>query len=95
MSHHFDSPESRDDSRINITDIYLFHTSDPVKVVAIMNISPLAGVPSPFIGTLQATTFRPETGYEFRFDTNGGAKPDVIFRFLSQGETTSQRWTLH
>ncbi|MBD3883010.1 DUF4331 family protein [Phormidium tenue FACHB-886] len=95
MSHHFDSPESREDSRINITDIYLFHASDPAKVVAIMNISPLAGVPSPFTGKLQATTFRPETAYEFRFDTNGDAKADVIFRFLFQGETAPQNWTLH
>lgn len=95
MSHHFDSPESRNDSRINITDVYLFHATDPTKVVAIMDISPLAGVPSPFTGTLQASTFRPETAYEFRFDTNGDAKPDVIFRFLFQGETSPQHWTLH
>ena len=95
MSHHFDSPESRNDSRINITDIYLFHATDPTKVVAVMNISPLAGVPSPFTGKPQATTFRPETAYEFRFDTNGDAKADVIFRFLFQGEVTPQTWTLH
>jgi hypothetical protein len=25
MGHHFDSPESRADSRINITDNYVFH----------------------------------------------------------------------
>lgn len=95
MSHHFDSPESRNDSRINITDIYLFHATDSAKVVAIMNISPLAGVSSPFTGQLQSTTFRPETAYEFRFDTDGDAKPDVIFRFLFQGETAPQTWTLY
>ncbi|MBD2775090.1 DUF4331 family protein [Iningainema tapete] len=94
MSHHFDSPESRNDSRINITDIYLFHADDPTKIVAIMNISPLAGLPSPFTQTVQWTTFRPETAYEFRFDTNGDAKADVIFRFLFQDEESPQTWTL-
>lgn len=94
MSHHFDSPESRKDSRINISDIYLFHAEEPDKVVAIMNVSPLAGLPSPFTGEKQWDTFRPETGYEFRFDTDGDAKSDVIFRFVFHGENAPQSWTL-
>jgi len=40
MSHHFDSPESRQDSRINICDIYLFNADVPQTIVAVMTISP-------------------------------------------------------
>jgi hypothetical protein len=53
MSHHFDSPESRQDSRINICDIYLFGAEDPEEVVAVMTINPLAGLLSPFTGQPQ------------------------------------------
>jgi hypothetical protein len=95
MSHHFDSPESRKDSRINITDIYLFHAEEAGKVVAILNASPLAGLPSPFTGDQQWDSFRPETAYECRFDTNGDAKSDVVLRFIFHGEESPQKWTLH
>lgn len=94
MSHHFDSPESRQDSRINICDIYLFNAAAPQMIVAVMTISPLAGLPSPFTGQPQWETFRPETAYEFRFDTNGDAKSDVIFRFIFQRDVSPQTWTL-
>jgi Domain of unknown function (DUF4331) len=94
MSHHFDSPESRQDSRINICDIYLFNADDPRKIVAVMTISPLAGLPSPFTGQPQWDTFRPETAYEFRFDTDGDAKSDVVFRFVFQGDANPQSWSL-
>ncbi|MCC3441718.1 MAG: DUF4331 family protein [Microcoleus sp. PH2017_03_ELD_O_A] len=94
MSHHFDSPESRQDSRINICDIYLFNADDPQKIVAVMTISPLAGLPSPFTGQPQWDTFRPETAYEFRFDTDGDAKSDVVFRFVFQGDANPQSWSL-
>ncbi|MBI4780678.1 MAG: DUF4331 family protein [Oscillatoriophycideae cyanobacterium NC_groundwater_1537_Pr4_S-0.65um_50_18] len=94
MSHHFDSPESRQDSRINICDIYLFNADKPEAIVAVMTISPLAGLLSPFTGQPQWNTFRPDTAYEFRFDTNGDAKSDVVFRFIFQGDATPQTWTL-
>ncbi|MBM0745191.1 DUF4331 family protein (plasmid) [Phormidium sp. CLA17] len=94
MSHHFDSPESRQDSRINICDIYLFNSDTPKTIVAIMTLSPLAGLPSPFTGQPQWDTFRPETACEFRFDTNGDAKADAIFRFIFQGDVAPQAWML-
>lgn len=94
MSHHFDSPESRQDSRINICDIYLFNGDAPQTIVAVMTISPLAGLLSPFTGQPQWDTFRPDTAYEFRFDTNGDAKSDVVFRFIFQGDVSPQTWKL-
>lgn len=58
-----------------------------------MTISPLAGLPSPFTGQPQWQTFRPETGYEFRFDTNNNAKPDVVF-ITFEGDKSPQTWML-
>lgn len=92
MGHHFDSPESRADSRINITDNYLFHGAMPGKVVAAMAVSPLAGLPSPFTGNLQATTFRPTCAYDFRFDTDGDHRVDAILRFVFEGDEAPQPW---
>lgn len=93
MGHHFDSPESRADSRINITDNYLFHSERPGYVTAIMCVSPLAGLPSPFTGELQWRTFRPGCAYDFRFDTDGDARVDRILRFVFDGEAAPQTWT--
>lgn len=92
MGHHFDSPESRADSRINITDNYLFHAEEPGSVVAIMAVSPLAGLPSPFTGAPQWRSFRPGCAYDFRFDTNGDARVDRILRLVFEGEDAPQAW---
>jgi hypothetical protein len=95
MGHHFDSPESRADSRINITDNYLFHADEPGSVVAIMAVSPLAGLPSPFTGVPQWRTFRPGCAYDFRFDTNGDARVDSILRLVFEGDDAPQKWEAH
>ncbi len=92
MGHHFDSPESRADSRINITDNYIFHAASPGKIVAIMCVSPLAGLPSPFTGNIQSRTFRPGCAYDFRFDVDGDLKVDRIVRFVFDGEVSPQTW---
>ena len=94
MGHHFDSPESRADSRINITDNYLFAADDPSKVVAVMCISPLAGLPSPYHGEIQAETLRPGCAYDLRFDTDGDLRADTVFRFVCSGDAAPQSWTL-
>jgi len=94
MGHHFDSPESRADSRINITDNYVFHGAAPGSAVVIMCVSPLAGLPSPFTGTAQARTFRPSCAYDFRFDTDDDARVDRIARFVFDGDSAPQAWTL-
>lgn len=92
MGHHFDSPESRADSRINITDNYIFHAPTAGNLIAIMCVSPLAGLPSPFTGTVQSRTFRPGCAYDFRFDTDGDVKVDCILRFVFDGEASPQTW---
>jgi Domain of unknown function (DUF4331) len=92
MGHHFDSPESRADSRINITDNYLFHAEQAGHVVAAMAVSPLAGLPSPFTGTPQWRTFRPGCAYDFRFDTDGDLHVDRILRLVFEGDVAPQPW---
>lgn len=94
VGHHFDSPAARADSRINITDNYLFPADDAGKVVAVMCVSPLAGLPSPYHGATQWETFRPETAYELRFDTDRDLRVDVVFRFVFDGDSRPQRWEL-
>ena len=95
MGHHFDSPESRADSRINITDNYLFHADKPGSVVSVMAVSPLAGLPSPFTGAPQWRTFRPGCAYDFRFDTNGDTRVDRILRLVFEGDDLPQTWEAH
>ncbi len=95
MGHHFDSPESRADSRINITDNYLFHAETPGSIVAVMAVSPLAGLPSPFTGTPQWRTFRPGCAYDFRFDTDNDARVDSILRLVFEGDDAPQSWQAH
>ena len=92
MGHHFDSPEARADSRINITDNFLFHAEAAGSVVAIMCVSPLAGLPSPFTGSLQWRTFRPGCAYDFRFDTDGDVRANCVLRLVFEGEQSPQRW---
>ncbi len=82
MSHHFDSPAARDDSRINISDLFLFAGSTPDTLTAIVAVSPLAGLPSPYHGAPQWRTFRPDTAYDLRFDTDGDVVADVVLRVV-------------
>lgn len=94
MGHHFDSPEARADSRINISDNYLFHSpADPARFTAVMCVSPLAGLPSPYHGKPQWRTFRPTAAYELRFDTDGDLVADKILRLVFDGEESPQSLT--
>lgn len=96
MGHHFDSPEARADSRINISDNYLFHSpTDATRVVAIMCVSPLAGLPSPYHGQPQWRTFRPTAAYEMRFDTDGDVVADATLRFVFEGESAPQPFSAY
>ncbi|MBC8069647.1 MAG: DUF4331 family protein [Deltaproteobacteria bacterium] len=96
MGHHFDSPEARADSRINISDNYLFHSpTDPTRVVAVMCVSPLAGLPSPYHGKPQWQTFRPTSAYELRFDTDGDLVADKVLRFVFDGDAAPQQFVAY
>jgi len=95
VSHHFDSPAARADSRINISDIYLFAGEEPDTLTAIVAVSPLAGLPSPYHDGLQWRTFRSDTAYDLRFDTDGDLHADVVVRAEFSGdELGAQQLTL-
>ena len=72
MSHHFDTPTAREDPRINVCDFYLFR-GRPGATVRAMTVNPDAGLSAP-------DTFRDEGLYAFRFDLDGDAREEVMFK---------------
>src|ERR1700722_17530401 len=73
MSHHLDSPLSRQDPRLNITDQYVFGT--PSATVFIMNLNTsLACADKP-------RGFHHEGRYEFRIHLDGKDREGVTCRF--------------
>lgn len=71
MSHHLDSPQARQDPRLDITDQYVFRGER--GTVFVLNVShSLAG---------DMRGFHPEARYEFRIDGNGDAVEDLAYRF--------------
>ena len=75
MSHHFDTQVAKDDSRLNILDMYLFAGAGPDTTTMILTTNPDAGIFAPL-------TLHPEGIYAFRFDISGDATEDVVFKFL-------------
>ncbi|MFJ8613540.1 hypothetical protein ACIRH0_41165 [Streptomyces sp. NPDC093675] len=73
MSHHFDTDRARDDSRLNILDMYLFEGSAPGTTAMILTTNPDAGIFAPL-------TLHPEGLYAFRFDTDGDASEEVAIK---------------
>ncbi len=73
MSHHFDSPGSREDGRVDISDLFVFAGADPDTTVLIMAVNPDAGLSSP-------TSFRPDALYEFKIDINADTIEDLSFQ---------------
>jgi hypothetical protein len=72
MSHHFDTDQAKKDPRLNCCDLYLFRGQPGFTVMA-MTSGADAGISSP-------DAFHPEGLYAFRFDTNGDAKEEVVFK---------------
>jgi uncharacterized protein DUF4331 len=77
MADHLDAPGLSSpalDARVDITDHYAFQKpGDPHRTILILNVNPLA--PS------HADEFRHDAVYETLVDTNGDAKPDIVFRY--------------
>src|ERR1700734_2998386 len=73
MSHHFDTTQAKQDPRLNCCDLYLFRGRPGATVMA-MTCNADAGISSP-------DAFHPEGLYAFRFDTNGDAKEEGVFKF--------------
>ena len=72
MSHHLDSPASRRDPRLNVTDVYAFDGNDATVLTMIVNSS-LAGAGRP-------AGFHPEGRYEFKIHLDGAATEQLTYR---------------
>ncbi|MFB3764673.1 MAG: DUF4331 family protein [Methanotrichaceae archaeon] len=72
MSNHLDSPLARKDTRLDITDVYLFRGT--MGTVFVMNVN------SSVAGQRYPEHFHPEALYEFKVDTDGDAVEDMTFR---------------
>jgi len=73
MSHHFDTKLAKEDPSLNVCDFYLFQGSSDTTVLA-MTVNPDVGLSA-------ADTLHPEGLYVFRFDLNGDAREEVVFKF--------------
>jgi hypothetical protein len=73
MSHHFDTKLAKEDPSLNISDFYLFEGAPGTTVMA-MTVNPDVGLSAP-------DTLHIEGLYAFRFDLNGDAREEVVFKF--------------
>jgi hypothetical protein len=82
MSHLLDSALARQDTRLDITDVYVFHGNLGTVLVMCVNNS-AASIDSP-------GAFRPNAHHDFRVDVNGDAVEDHAFRVVF-GESEASR----
>ena len=73
MSHHLDSPASRRDPRLNVTDVYAFDRNDATVLTMIVNSS--------LAGPERVAGFHPEGRYEFKIHFDGAATEQLTYRF--------------
>jgi uncharacterized protein DUF4331 len=88
MSHHLDSPASRRDPRLNLTDLYVFD-GDAGTVLALAVNTSLAGAD-------RVPGFHPEARYEFRVHLDGAPQESLTYRvaFGERDGTGTQAVTL-
>jgi hypothetical protein len=89
MSHHLDSPASRRDSRLNVTDLYVFG-GDNGPVLAMITNTSLAG-------EAHIPGFHPEGRYEFRIHPELSRVQQIVYRFCFGAPDTTgrQQYTIH
>jgi hypothetical protein len=87
MSHHLDSPIARQDVRLDITDLYVFHGETGTAFV--INVCHSIAKP-PIPG------YHPEGMYEFKIDLNGDAVEEVTYRltFEERDAQGKQKYTI-
>jgi Domain of unknown function (DUF4331) len=73
MSHHFDTKLAKENPAFNICDMYLFKGS-PESTVMAMTVNADSGISG-------LDTLHPEGLYTFRFDLNGDAREELVFKF--------------
>jgi Domain of unknown function (DUF4331) len=73
VSHHLDSPASRRDPRLNVTDVYTFDSDGATVLAMIVNTS--------LAGDGRVPGFHPDGRYEFRIHLDGAAAEQLAYRF--------------
>ncbi len=88
MSHHLDSPASRQDPRLNLTDLYVFDGETGTALVMVVNTS--------LAGAGRTPGFHPEARYEFKVHRAGEGREHLTYR-VTFGETDdgAQPLTVH
>jgi hypothetical protein len=86
MSHHLDSPLSRQDPRLNLTDSYLFRSDRGTVFVLDANTSLAGATPG----------FHPDARYEFKVHLDGSEVEGLTYRFAfsARDGDGNQGWTL-
>lgn len=72
MSHHLDSPASRRDPRLNVTDMYVFDGETGTTLAMIVNTS--------LAGQGRISGFHPEGRYEFKMHLDGEERESLTYR---------------
>jgi Domain of unknown function (DUF4331) len=73
-SHHNDAPMAKKDSRLNLTDLYVFPSRDGKSTVFVVNVVKDAGREG-------AKTLNPDAVYDVAVDVDGDYVEDVRLRF--------------
>lgn len=85
MSHHLDSPTSRRDPRLNVTDFYLFDGKAGTAFAMIVNTS--------LAGAGRVPGFHPEGRYEFKVHLDKEEHENLTYRFVfgaAEGDAANQ-----
>jgi hypothetical protein len=97
MSNHFSADNLKfpgDDRRLDLTDVFVFRSSDnPDKTVLIIDSNPTSA-PPPIPAPTTGPEFHPDAVYRINIDTDGDLHADVAFTFtFSEYENGTQTGT--
>ena len=69
---HSEAPALQGRGSIDINDLFLFRANDADKSVMILTVNP-------FAGSISGITFNSNASYQFQFDNDGDAVPDITY----------------
>ncbi len=99
MSNHFSADNLKfpgDDRRLDLTDVFVFNSSDnPDKTVLIIDSNPTSA-PPPIPAPTTGPEFHPDAVYRIKIDTDGDNHADIAFTFTfsayQNGTQTGTAW---